>query len=55
MPKVLRRDLVLFQLGASYKQTRKDRDNWELTELPEDDVTLYYEDIRPTKVMGRLV
>lgn len=52
MPKVLRRDLVLFQVGTSYKKIRKDRDNWKLDERSDDEITLYYEDIRPNKVLG---
>lgn len=55
MPKVLRHDAVLFQLGTSYKQVRKDRDNWEIIDRPDDALVLYYEDIRPTKVLGKAI
>lgn len=47
MPKVLRRDALLFQLGTTYRQKRKDRDGWELVDRTDDTTVLYYEDIRP--------
>lgn len=47
-PKVLRCDALLFKLGTSYKRKRKDRDGFELDEVPpREPAVLYYEDIRP--------
>lgn len=50
MPKILRRDLILFQVGVSARQMRKDRDSWKLTNEGNDLIPLYYEDIRPRSI-----
>lgn len=56
MPRILRHDALLFQLGTAYKQIRKDRDGWELVGRPGDEEpSLYYLDIRPDKMFGRSI
>jgi hypothetical protein len=50
VPKLLRADLKLFQLGTSFRRERKDRDVWELADSPVLEPKLYYEDYRPALI-----
>lgn len=51
LPKILRHDALLFQVGTTVRRLRKDRDQWELVlDSEAEGHALYYMDIRPTAI-----